>query len=134
MRVVLDPNVLVSALLSPEGAPARVLLAWIDGAFELVVSPKLIAELERVLEYPKLVTRIGPHDATELLDWLARAAISAEDPPESPIAVSDKDDDYLVALASTENALLVSGDKALLELGERFPVLAPVQFLATLRD
>ncbi|MFZ1154257.1 MAG: putative toxin-antitoxin system toxin component, PIN family [Solirubrobacteraceae bacterium] len=134
MRVVLDPNVFVSALLSPEGTSARVLLAWIDGAFELVVSPKLVAELERVLKYPKLVTRISKHETTELLDWLARAAISAGDPPESPVAVSDKDDDYLVALASAESAVLVSGDKALLELGDRFPVLAPVQFLTTLRD
>jgi putative PIN family toxin of toxin-antitoxin system len=134
LRVVLDPNVLVSALLSPEGTPARVLLAWIDGAFELVVSPKLIAELERVLKYPKLATRIGAHETTELLDWLARAAISADDPSESPIAVSDKDDNYLVALASAENAILVSGEEALLKLRERFPVLAPAQFLATLRD
>jgi uncharacterized protein len=134
LRVVLDPNVLVSALLSPDGTPARVLLAWIGGAFELVVSPKLVAELERVLTYPKLATRISEHETTELLDWLARAAISAGDPPESPISVSDKDDDYLVALASVENAILVSGDKALFELGERFPVLSPVQFLATLPD
>jgi uncharacterized protein len=134
LRVVLDPNVLVSALLSPDGTPARVLLAWIDGAFELVVSRKLIAELGRVLEYPKLATRIGEHEAAELLDWLARAAISADDPPESPIAVSDKDDDYLVALASVESAILVSGDRALLELGERFPVLSPIQFFATLPD
>jgi uncharacterized protein len=134
LRVVLDPNVLVSALLSPEGAPARVLLAWIDGAFELIISPKLTAELERVLEYPKLATRISEHERTELLDWLTRSAISVDDPPESPIAVSDKGDDYLVALASVENAVLVSGDKTLIELGERFPVLAPVQFLATLRN
>lgn len=39
MRAVLDPNVLVSALLSPTGTPARIVLAWAEGRFELVVSP-----------------------------------------------------------------------------------------------
>jgi predicted nucleic acid-binding protein len=111
-----------------------VLLACIDGAFDLVISPKLIAELERVLDYPKLATLIHEHERAELIDWLTRAAITADDPAESPISVSDKDDDYLVALASNENAVLISGDKAVLDLRARFPVMAPAKFLATLRE
>lgn len=106
------------------------LLACIDGAFDLIISPKLIAELEPVLEYPKLATRINEHERTELIDWLTRAAIIADDPTESPISISDKDDDYLLALASNENAVLVSGDKAVLDVGAGFPVMAPAKFLA----
>jgi putative PIN family toxin of toxin-antitoxin system len=134
LRAVLDPNVLISALLAPEGAPARVLLAWVDGAFELVVSPKLIAELERVLTYPKLSSRITPHDAAELLDWLDRSAIGAEDPAETPAPVRDEDDEYLLALAIAERALLVSGDKDLLALAGDFPVFAPAPFLTLLEE
>jgi predicted nucleic acid-binding protein len=48
-RVVLDCNVFVSALLSPSGSPAQVLDRWADGDFDVIVSPLLFAELERVL-------------------------------------------------------------------------------------
>ncbi|MCA1705276.1 MAG: PIN domain-containing protein, partial [Actinobacteria bacterium] len=52
MRAVLDPNVIISAVLSPGGAPARVMTAWLEGRYELVVSPLLLEELERALSYP----------------------------------------------------------------------------------
>ena len=54
MKAVLDVNVLVSALISRDGTPARVLRAWVDGHYELLVSPTLMAELERTLAYAKL--------------------------------------------------------------------------------
>ena len=56
MRAVLDPNVLISALLAPKGAPGQVLAKWVIGEFELVVSPLLLAELERArYDNPKFV-------------------------------------------------------------------------------
>lgn len=67
MRAVLDPNVLVSAVLSPRGAPADVLRAWHDGRFELVVSPHLLDGLERVLAYPKLRPSLPRSGETVLL-------------------------------------------------------------------
>jgi predicted nucleic acid-binding protein len=54
LHAILDANVLIAALLSPRGSPARLLRAWMNGAFELIVSPGLLAELERALAYPKL--------------------------------------------------------------------------------
>lgn len=45
-RVVVDSNVLISARLSPRGAPGRLLAAWLAGRFELIASPALLAELE----------------------------------------------------------------------------------------
>ncbi|MDQ3629985.1 MAG: putative toxin-antitoxin system toxin component, PIN family [Actinomycetota bacterium] len=53
MRVVLDPNVLVSALISPSGPPREIVDAWIAERFDLVVSPALLAELDGVLARPK---------------------------------------------------------------------------------
>jgi putative PIN family toxin of toxin-antitoxin system len=52
-RVVFDPGVLIAALISPIGAPAHLVQAWLDGQFDLIVSPQLLAELERVLLRPK---------------------------------------------------------------------------------
>jgi putative PIN family toxin of toxin-antitoxin system len=134
LRVVLDPNAFVSALLSPAGAPARTLLAWVEGRYELVVSPRLLAELTRVLAYPKLRSRVEPHDAEQLVDWLARQAILAVDPVDPPRRVTDADDDYLLALAASEDALLVSGDKHLLALADEFPILSPARFLETVES
>ena len=131
MRAVLDPNVIISALLSPSGAPARVLVAWVQGGFELVVSADLLAELDRALAYPKLRKRVSADDAHEVLDWLASAADMARDPDDPPSVRSrDPGDDYLIALAESERAVLVSGDEHLLELADGIPVLTAAEFLS----
>jgi putative PIN family toxin of toxin-antitoxin system len=130
LPAVLDPNVLISALISPRGAPARVLRAWLDGAFELVVSPLLLAELERALAYPKLRARIGADDAARVVDWLRRSAVVAEDQGGSPPVTSpDPGDDYVLALAVTERAALISGDRDVLSLGGELPIHSPAEFL-----
>lgn len=131
MRAVLDPNVLISALLSSEGASARALLGWVRGDFELVVSPLLLEELERALGYPKLRRRIPSADPAAVLDWLSRAATRAPDPP-GPARVRSPDpgDDYVIALAEAERAALVSGDRHLLGLARDIPVLSPAAFLS----
>lgn len=130
MRAVLDPNVLISAILSPAGTPARILLAWQHGAFELVLSPLLIAELRRVLRYPKLRDRVAPADARAFVSWLERTATRAEDPSGPPPAESvDPGDGYLLALAATARAALVSGDKHLLALADDMPIFTPADFL-----
>jgi len=131
VRAVLDPNVVISALLSPLGAPARTIRAWIHGEFELVVSPLLLEELDRALAYPKLRKRIGRDDAVRVTAWLASMATVAADPDDPPIVRSpDPGDDYLIALAASERALLVSGDAHLLGLEGRIPVMSPARFLS----
>ncbi len=133
MRAVLDVNVIISALLSRSGSPAVVLRAWQDGQFELIVSPLLLAELARALAYPKLRRRIPAEEADAVLDWLRRAAAIARDPQgPPPIRSRDPGDDYLLALAAVEDALLVSGDEHLLSLQGESPIHSPASFLALL--
>jgi putative PIN family toxin of toxin-antitoxin system len=128
VRVVLDVNVLISALLSPDGAPARLLVAWLEGAFELIVSPRLRDELERALAYPKISRRIPPDDAALLLRWITEQAVAMPDPEADPPHRSmDPGDDYLIALAASADALLVSGDAHLIALIDRAPVMTPAQ-------
>jgi putative PIN family toxin of toxin-antitoxin system len=133
VRAVLDANVLISAILSPRGTPARLLLAWQAGAFDLVVSPALLAELRRALAYPKLERLVAPADADAFIAWIGRSALLAADPDgEPPVRAVDPADDYLIALAATERAVLVSGDAHLTILTDRFPVRTPAAFLASL--
>ena len=134
MRAVVDVNVLVSSVLSRSGAPARLISAWLDGAFEMVVSPMLLDELRRVLAYPKIRTRIPEVDAEQLIVLLGRA-LAREDPLTGPnVEITDPDDAYLVALAATERAVLVTGDRGLLALADRIPVMAPGDFLIWLES
>ncbi len=129
MRAVLDPNVIISALLSPTGPPARALRSWQQGRFALVASPKLLDELDRALAYPKLRTRIPAQPAAAVLDLLARGATIAPDVADPPARCADPDDDYLLALAESRRAALVSGDKHLLALRGQFPVFTAAEFL-----
>jgi uncharacterized protein len=135
LRAVLDVNVLISAILSPTGAPAHLVLAWQAGAFELIVSPALLAELARALGYPKLRRLVPASDADAYVDWLERSATVAHDPAgPPPVRAVDPGDDYLIALAADQRAMLVSGDRHLLALAEEVPVIAPARFVAALAE
>lgn len=131
LRAILDVNVLISTLISPSGSPARILLAWQEGRFELIVSPALLAELRRALAYAKLERLIPPQDADAFVAWLSRSALLARDPAgPPPIHATDPDDDYLLALAADQRADLVSGDGHLLALAGDYPIQGPAEFLA----
>jgi uncharacterized protein len=132
VRAVLDPNILISALLSRSGAPAQIVARWLAGEFELVVSELLLAELERASAYPKLRTRITAGDMTQFVSVLRNAAVIASDLPDPPGRSSDPGDDYLLALAEDQSAVLVSGDQHLVELADRFLVRTPRAFLDAL--
>jgi uncharacterized protein len=123
LRAVLDPNVIISALLARAGTPAEIVRGWSAGAFEL----------ERALAYPKLRTRIHEDEASAIVGWLRRSATIVQDPDEAaPRASEDPGDDYLIALAAQERAALVSGDRHLLELAAELPIYAPADFLSAL--
>jgi putative PIN family toxin of toxin-antitoxin system len=134
VRAVLDPNVVISGLLSQAGSPAGVLRAWREGRFDAIVSPLLLAELERALAYPKLRKRIPSTDADDAVRWLRGGATVVDDPTEQPpVHSEDPGDDYLIAHAARERAAIVSGDRHLLALATRIPVYSPRDFLDVLR-
>ena len=129
MRAVLDPNILIAAMLSRTGTPAQLLSRWLAGEFELVASEALITELERALAYPRLRARISPDEAANFVALLRGGAILAADPAEPEHRSADRGDDYLIALAEQERAVLVSGDKHLLALGAELPIQTARAFL-----
>jgi hypothetical protein len=130
VRAVLDPNVVISGALSPRGTPAEILRSLATGEFELIASQALLSELERALAYPKLRPHISESDAADLVRWVDDSASVVVDPnTEPPVHSRDPDDDYLIVLASTHRAALVSGDKDLLVLEGEIPVFSPRAFL-----
>lgn len=133
MRAVLDPSVLISALLAPAGVPAALVRRWLDGEFELVVSPQLLAELRRALAYPKLRSHVTAEEATAFIDLLLQAGMLAEDVASPPRLSRDPGDDYLLALARANAAVLVSGDRDLLEVKDA-AVSTPMAFASRLTD
>ncbi|MGH2707315.1 MAG: putative toxin-antitoxin system toxin component, PIN family [Actinomycetota bacterium] len=134
-RVVIDPGVLISALLSPQGPPARLLLAWRAGSFELIVFSGLLAELEEVLLRPKFGHYVSAEEVHMYLEILRREALVEPDPRSvEPGLTPDPDDDNLVALAREAKAhFLVAGDPHLTALPDPDPpVLTPRAFLERL--
>ena len=132
LRAVLDVNVLISALLSRTGTPAKLLREWHDGAFELVLSPALIAELSRALAYPRITRYVSADEAEAFTASLAAGATMLQDASSMTYRSSDPDDDYLLALAEEQGAVVVSGDAHLLAFADRLPVYTPAAFLAML--
>jgi putative PIN family toxin of toxin-antitoxin system len=132
VRAVLDPNILAAVLLSRSGSPAQIVFRWLAGEFELVVSETLLAELERALAYPKLRKRVSADDAGAFILIVRHGALLATDPPKPARRSADPGDDYLLALAEQERAVLVSGDQHLLELADALPIQTARAFLDNL--
>jgi uncharacterized protein len=135
VRAVVDVNVLISAALSARGPSAEILRGSRDGAFELVVSELLIAELSRALAYPKVRKRIPTEKADAFISWVRAHGTLAEDPSDpAPVRSPDPNDDYLLALAISRRAFLVTGDQHLLGLRDDLPILTPAEFVTKLRE
>ncbi len=136
LRVVLDVNVLVSGALGRPSPPTRILDEWYAGAFEVLVSPRLLEELRDVLARPKIEQDVSPQKRLAFLARLEDFGILVDDPALTERLVpGDPDDDYLVALAREGRAqVIVSGDTDLLEADLRPPAVRPQDFLARLAD
>jgi putative PIN family toxin of toxin-antitoxin system len=131
-RAVLDPGVLVSALITPSGIPAKLLRAAREGSFDLLVSGLLLEELELVLRRDKFRRYLDLDGVSAGISLLLDEGEMVPDPTDPPpVRCADPDDDYLIALAYRQGAALVSGDRQLLELAGSIPVFSPSEFLAT---
>lgn len=116
MRVVLDTNIFLSALLSGRGPPATIVDAWRAGRFELVSSVDQINEFKRVTRYPKLRPYLPRGAVGLVVNGLRTAEVLLKRVPGGATA-PDPDDDYLIAMAIATGAhFLVSGDRNVLSI------------------
>lgn len=113
IRAVLDANVFVSGLISYSGAPGQIIDLWLTGEFMLVISPDILDELKRVLEYPRLKQRIAPETTGVLLTAFSRLA---EQTPGtlrlSPLNADPSDTIYLICAVEARVNYLVTGNLA----------------------
>lgn len=131
MRVVLDTNILFSALISPHGAPDAIYRAWRSARFELVTSRAQLEEIRRASRYPKLQAVLQPAKVGVMINNLQRALVLEQLPRD--FEADDPDDAFLLAMADAGKAdYLVTGDRraGLLQRGPvgRTRILTPTAF------
>ena len=137
LRVVLDANVYVSAIIRPEGPPGRVIERFLrDSAFEIVLSPAIVEETLRALAYPRVRKYVRRTADPELWfeDIVLLAELVAGDYAMSGASPDPDDDKYLAAAIEGRATLVVTGDPDLLALGayEGVRIVSPRVFLGLL--
>jgi uncharacterized protein len=136
MRVVLDTNLLISALMSQSSPPAQLVDAWLAGRFTLVSSREQLAEFRRASRYPHVAPYIAAPEAGTLVNAIRALAVLPERLPVVNVA-ADPEDDYVLAMAKAGRAdYLATGDRrsGLLSLGQsgRTRIVTAAQLLAVL--
>lgn len=138
LKIVLDANVFVSALLNPHGKPAQILNYVFENRIRLFASSHILRELERVLSYPKLVNR-HRLDSEELKgfisDILSIVSLVEEKKIVEVIMEGPADNHYLSCAFDAEVDFIVSGDVHLLNLGEYegIKIITPAQLLEIIK-
>lgn len=131
-RVVLDTNVLISALRYPSGISAEIRKSWMRHRIVPLVCTATAEELIRTLGYPKFkLNDDEQHDLlADYLPWCEVVEIPTP-PPRTPKCRDDDDEVFLQLAVAGKAKLLVTGDSALLELRNRvgFDILTPAEFV-----
>jgi len=132
LRVVLDTNAVLSALLFRAGVAGQLRMAWQREAIIPLTNTEAARELVRVLAYPKF--RLSAQDRDELLaDYLpyARVVAAPKRRPRVPTCRDPHDLKFLELAATGKASYLISGDRDLLSLAgqTRFQIVSPGDFL-----
>jgi putative PIN family toxin of toxin-antitoxin system len=111
VRLVVDTNILISALLVTASLPAHLIMLWREGVFDLVTSMEQLDELIRVSRYPKIRARLLPAITGRLINELRDLSIRVKNLPAVTVC-ADPYDNYLLGMAIAGRAdFLVTGDK-----------------------
>lgn len=136
MRVILDTNVLLGALISAHGPPDAIYRAWRAARFDLATSAVQLDELRRVSRYPKLKTILPAHRVGTMVNNMQRAIVlDILQPLPEGVEATDPNDAFLLAMALAGEAdYLVTGDRraGLLQRGSigRTRIVTPAIFCA----
>jgi putative PIN family toxin of toxin-antitoxin system len=138
LRAVLDTNVYVSGMILSHGTPFEVLEAWRRHAYLLITSEAVIAEIERVLRYPRIRDSytVSEQDVARLVESLrADALVVPGDYEVSGVSPDPDDDKFLACALEAQADCVVTGDPDLLDLGcyQGIDILKPHEFLRRLR-
>lgn len=134
LKVVLDANIFVSALINPHGKPAQILNHVFENKIRLFTSPSIIEELERVLSYSRLMKRHGleKEELKEFISDLLSIMSLVEEKKTIEVIMDDPSDNkYLSCALNAKADFIVSGDVHLLNLKEYegIRITTPAQLL-----
>jgi putative PIN family toxin of toxin-antitoxin system len=135
VRLVLDTNVLVGALITKGTPPDQLYEAWRNDRFELVTSTAQIAELRRVLRYDRLARFVDADEALVMLSNIDSSATIVSALPSVRISPDPADNLILATALAGKADLIVSRDKQhMLILGhvEGIPIVPPREALEEL--
>jgi len=130
LRVVLDTNVLVSGLAYPAGIPGRIVGLWRQAGLDVVLSRYIVDEMARLL--PRLSrVQMNASEIRDLVDSFMFLADMVEPDLEGDPGLRDPaDQQVLGTLVASRADYLITGDKDLLVLAEKYPIVTPAQFWA----
>lgn len=117
VRVVLDTNILISALITKGSPPDRLYQAWLRGRIELVTSKAQIREFADVLARPRLQRFLDPDEAKTIVENIDTRAVILDQLPDV-VASPDPSDNQILATAVAGTVdLIITGDrKGMLDL------------------
>ncbi|MXY40610.1 MAG: putative toxin-antitoxin system toxin component, PIN family [Rhodospirillaceae bacterium] len=126
MRVVLDTNILIGALITRDTPPDRLYRAWLRGEIELVTSTAQLVEIADVIARPRLQRFLDPDEAGAIIANIGARALVLDAPPAANLSPDPDDNPILAAAIAGKADLIVSGDKKhMLALGraEGIPIV-----------
>src|SRR5208282_2407532 len=130
LRVVLDTNVLVSGLAYPGSVPGRIVGIWRQGGLDVVLSRYILDEMARVLPHLSRI-HLSSSEIRDLADSLMFLADIVEPDAEQDSSLRDPADQQVLAtLRASKADYLITGDKDLLALAEKYPIVTPSTFWA----
>ena len=137
MRVILDTNILIGALITKGSPPDRLYRAWLRGELELVTSAAQLCELTNVLARPRLQEFLDADEASVIVQNIGTRALILDELPRVDMSPDPKDNPILAAAISGRVDLIVSGDKKhMLALGEveGIPIVTAREALEQIRQ
>ena len=111
MRVLLDTNILIGALITKGTPPDGLYQGWLRGEFDLVTSAAQMAEIANVLARPRLQRFLSTDEAEAIVENIHTRALVLDDLPSMNLSPDPKDNPILAAAIAGKADLIVSGDK-----------------------
>jgi len=141
IRIVIDTNILVSAILTAEGNPAKILKLVLQGKLNLIISPAILEEIRQVLRYPKLVklmkkNMITLEEVYTFFDKMSKIAVITPGKLDIKAIPDDPSDDMVLSCAVEGEAdFIISGDHHLTDLRifQGIKIVDPAAFLKIIR-
>lgn len=137
MRVVLDANIYVSALISSKGNPARIIRRWLDGEFDVLLSRPILEEIVRVTGYARIQRKYKQvrENRLEFVDLITEQSLWVQPAEDVSAIVADESDNrYLECTLAGGARYVVTGDQHLLEIADYqgVQIITPATFITLL--